>query len=243
MTNKTIIIAEDSARDREFLANSLQQQYALKIAANGKQALEYFDQQETDYVISDLQMPELNGIEFSRILWKKRPSARIIFWSQHKDEIYLRTLSRIIPADTVYGYILKDNTSEVFRKAVAFVFEDNQCWIDPKVRSLQARAQSKDETITDAEYEALIDIALGLTDNYIARRHYLTRRGVQSRLKTLYQKLNIDRLQSAENETEVMNPRARAVSVAFQRGLLNSKELLEEENKLRAWLQHEGLAR
>ncbi len=241
MMNKlTVIVADDAARDREYIANMLPH-YDLHIGSNGKEALDLFCQHETDYVLSDLQMPELNGIEFARAIWDIRPAACIVFWSQHKDEMYLRTLSKIIPADTVYGYILKDSSSDVFQKAVSFVFEENQCWIDPKIRSLHARVQSKDKNITDAEYEVLIDIALGLTDNVIAQRHYLTRRGVQSRLKSLYQKLDIERMLAADKEIEVMNPRARAVSVALQRGLLNTEELSEEENKLKVWLKREGI--
>ncbi len=236
----TIIVAEDTPRDREYLMGTLND-FNLQLAQNGKEALQLLKNSDIEFIISDLQMPNMNGIELAHEVWDYRPNARIVFWSHYKDEIYLRSLSRIIPADTVYGYVLKDSTSDVLIKAVKQVFYEQQCWIDPKIRSVQARGQRAVNSITDAEHEVLIDIALGLTDNIIARRHYLSRRGVQSRLKSLYQKLNIERWQNTENPGEVMNPRSRAVAIALQRGLINCEELACEEKRLKIWLERENI--
>ena len=240
MHEHTIIVAEDAPRDREFLSGALSG-FNLILAKDGKEAMQHLKESEIQFIISDLQMPNMNGIELAHAVWEFRPEARIVFWSHYKDEIYLRSLSRIIPADTVYGYVLKDSTSEVLNKAVKQVYFDHQCWIDPKIRSVQARGQRSEDNITDAEYEVLIDIALGLTDNIIARRHYLSRRGAQSRLKSLYQKLNISRRQTACVEGEIMNPRSRAVAIAFQRGLINNEELTIEEARLKEWLESEDI--
>lgn len=235
-----VIIAEDNPRDREFVADALPQ-YSFVFAANGQQAVEAAQRFDEPWVISDLQMPEMDGIHLARTLWDQKPQARIVFWSQYKDEIYVRALADIIPPETVYGYVLKSNPSEVLAKAVEAVFQDCQCWIDQKVRPIQARANKADSSITDLEYEVLVDIALGLTDNIIAKRRYLSRRGVQSRLKSLYAKLSIDQEQySAEQIGEILNMRTRAVSVALRRGLINNFELEQEEEKLQGWLRREG---
>ena len=237
----TIIVAEDAPRDREFLVNVLTD-FDLILANNGQQAVDQLKETDSCFVVSDLQMPVMNGIELARVIWDFRPHARIVFWTHYKDEIYLRSLSRIIPADTVYGYVLKDSASDVLVKAIRQVFLENQCWIDPKIRSVQARGQRPVDIITDAEYEVLVDIALGLTDNIIARRHYLSRRGVQSRLKSLYQKLNIERRSANRSDGEVMNPRSCAVAIAFRRGLINNEELTSEEKRLEDWFIREGLS-
>ena len=243
MSSAEILIAEDNPRDREFLANALPG-YRFHFAGNGREALDQARKLAEPWVISDLQMPEMNGIQLARELWRARPDARIVFWSQHKDEVYVRALAELIPAETVYGYVLKSNPSEVLSKAVHAVFHDCQCWIDQKVRPVQARIHKPDSGITDLEYEVLIDIALGLTDNVIARRRYLSRRGVQSRLKSLYAKLGIDQEQHVSSDIgETLNMRSRAVSVALRRGLINTFELEQEEEKLGNWFGREGLAR
>jgi DNA-binding NarL/FixJ family response regulator len=240
MSKISIVIAEDSPRDREFLISSLQD-YNLSVATDGKEALDLIIQKNTKFIVSDLQMPNFNGIELARNVWSFRPEAKIVFWSHYQDEIYLRSLSSFIPPETVYGYVLKDSTRKVLLKAIKQVFMEDQCWIDPKIRTVQARSQCSIDCITDAEYIVLIDIALGLTDNMIARRRFLSRRGVQSRLKSLYQKLNIKGGVGHKTNTEVMNPRSRAVAIALRRGLINSEELTREEKALAQWIKKESM--
>ena len=238
MADTPIILAEDNPRERRFLATLLRD-YPLIESANGAEVLQASLAQAQPWLISDLQMPEINGIELARRLWSQRPEARIIFWSHHKDETYVRSLSKIVPPDTVYGYVLKDNAAEILLKAVAAVFMDHQCWVDPLLHPVQVRTRASQSALTDAEYEALIDIALGLTDYMIAQRHYLSRRGAQSRLKSLYSKLGIEQqyLQEDREAGEVYNMRARALAIALERGLVNPFELKAEEAKFQAWLR------
>ena len=234
---QTVVIVEDNPRDREYLAELLPD-IPLQFATNGKEGLSLSLPDEEPFVISDIQMPELNGMEFARELWAQRPAARILFWSQYDDEMYVRSLAKIVPPESLYGYLLKSNPSELIQRAICAVFEESQCWIDPKVRPVQARLRQSSELISDIEFEALIDVALGLTDKAIARRRYLTRRGVQNRLKCLYEKLGVDNviINPDQGRSEDINPRMRAVNIALQRGLLNSFILQEEESKLIEWL-------
>ncbi len=231
-----LIIADDNPRDRVFLAEVLKQ-YKPIITANAQEALNACAIYAEPWLVTDIQMPGYNGIELGRQVWAKKPAARVLFWSQHSDETYVRALAKLIPAETVYGYVLKNNPAEIISRAARAVFEECQCWIDPQIRSVQARAQRTCDALSDAEYDVLIDIALGLTDNTIAERRYLSRRGAQNRLQSLYAKLGAN-LDSANNQgdTELLNVRARAVALALQRGLINAFELQNEEQALAEWL-------
>jgi DNA-binding NarL/FixJ family response regulator len=241
MEKPRIVIAEDNPKDFEFLEQLIQsweQPGQIEHAHNGLVALELALERDLPLVISDIQMPELNGIEFARALWQQKPAARIVFWSQYKDEMYVRSLARIVPAETVYGYILKSNPRERIDSAIRTVLLDEQCWIDPEVRKVQGRARASQTALSDIEYEALIDISLGLTDNLIAQRRYLSRRGVQSRLNSLYSKLGVDQEQFHSDKVgDAFNLRNRAVAVALRRGLVNAFELENEEEDFQAWLK------
>lgn len=236
-----ILVAEDNPRDAEFLEQLIKTwdvPCEVDRAHNGLVALEMALQSELPLVISDIQMPEMNGIEFARNLWQRKPDARIVFWSQFKDEMYVRTLSRIVPPETVYGYILKSNTGERIGSAIRTVLLEEQCWIDPEVRKVQGRAGHSQTALSDIEFEALLDISLGLTDNLIAQRRYLSRRGVQSRLNSLYSKLGIDQEQfHGDKFGDAFNLRNRAVAVALRRGLINAFELENEESEFQTWLK------
>ena len=227
----TLIIAEDNPRDREFLTQHLEQ-YTLLLTEDPLQAIELARQQASPQIISDLQMPIMNGVTLAKNIWQEKPNAKILFWSNYGDETYIRSLIKIIPQETVYGYVLKDNTSEILLKAVTAVFSEDQCWIDPKLRPTQNLALQADSGLTDTDYEVLIDISLGLTDKLIAERRFLSHRGAQNRLKTLYLKLGVA---TENNDSKQLNIRARAVSVALRRGLINSDEIEKEEMLFQQW--------
>ncbi|PLX89058.1 MAG: DNA-binding response regulator [Desulfuromonas sp.] len=236
-----VLIAEDNPKDFEFLEQLLEawdEDVRIVRAPNGQTALELGMERNDPLVISDIQMPELNGVEFARELWAKKPQAKIVFWSQFKDEMYVRALAKIVPPETVYGYILKSNTRERITSAIRTVLFEDQCWIDPEVRKVQGRAGHSLTALSDIEYEALLDISLGLTDNLIAQRRYLSRRGAQSRLNSLYNKLGIDQEQfTCEKYGDAFNLRNRALSVSLMRGLINAFELEREEEEFQQWFK------
>jgi len=242
MEQVTVLIAEDNPKDFEFLEQLLADQddvrFSIERAPNGRVALDMAARLEQPLIISDIQMPEMNGIDFAKALWQEQPQARIVFWSQYKDEMYVRSLLRVVPPETVYGYILKSNTRERIASAIRTVLMDEQCWIDPEVRKVQGRTGHSQTALSDIEYEALVDISLGLTDNHIAQRRYLSRRGVQSRLNSLYSKLGVDQEQfHHEKFGDAFNLRNRAVAVAMRRGLINAFELEHEEEEFQKWLK------
>lgn len=232
-----LIVSDDNPRDRAFLMEVLQH-YPLVVTANAREALDACQGLDEPWLVTDIQMPGFNGIELARQIWAVHATARILFWSQHSDEAYVRVLAKLIPSETVYGYVLKNNPAETLVRAARTVFEDCQCWIDPSVRRVQARSQRSRDALSDAEYDVLIDIALGLTDNTIAERRYLSRRGVQNRLQSLYTKLGANQEPDTKpSESELLNVRSRAVALALQRGLINSFELQKEEQLLAHWLR------
>lgn len=240
----SILIAEDVAFQREYMRNTVAElfpdQKPFLETENGLKAVEMARKIQPALIVMDIQLPGLSGIKAAKTIWAELPMTRIVFWSQYKDETYLRELGKIVPGQTVYGYVLKTSTDQSLCHALRAVLVDEQCWIDRDVRGVQSRAGSRDTALTDVEYEALIDISLGLTDKAIARRRYLSERGVQNRLRELYCKMNIDvdQLQDARWGF-TFNPRSRAIFVAIKRGLINADEMARQDEELTKWLKLE----
>ena len=68
MSNLDILIAEDNPKDFEFLEHLLtdwDESVVITRAPNGQAALEIGLTRDNPLVISDIQMPEMNGIDFA----------------------------------------------------------------------------------------------------------------------------------------------------------------------------------
>ncbi len=74
-----VLIAEDNTELRQFLKESLEEDYHIIEAADGKEAMERTRSLYPDVVISDIMMPEMNGIEYCRALKADAETAHIPF--------------------------------------------------------------------------------------------------------------------------------------------------------------------
>ena len=76
---RNILIVEDSDIQREICTIQLQQIGFEKItgAENGKEALDYLENNPVDLILSDLKMPVMGGLEFLKIV-KKNPKLKDI---------------------------------------------------------------------------------------------------------------------------------------------------------------------
>jgi CheY-like chemotaxis protein len=75
-----ILLVEDDPRVRAATVGALEDlDYEPVSCASGAEALELFDGQEFDLVISDVVMPEMTGPELVRILKQRRPDIAILF--------------------------------------------------------------------------------------------------------------------------------------------------------------------
>jgi DNA-binding NarL/FixJ family response regulator len=228
-----ILIADDEERDRSWLKNllteKLPEQIPIEEVSTGQQAIDYAIKMQPNLVLLDIKMPELSGIRAAELILEKLPDTGVIILSNFSDEIYVRQLWKVVPPDGAFGYVLKNASNEQVVEAVKTVLSGD-CWIHPGIARVIQRTQNKSTNLTSAEYEALICIALGMTDYTIAKKLYLTEKAVQSRLKSLYAKLNIPG-RSESHDTE-FNQRCRAVYLSTRRGLINQTELDEWETKL-----------
>lgn len=239
-----VLIVEDDPLHRSYLNEAVRAALPecdmVIEAENGSAGERLARENKSAHIVMDLQMNARNGIEAARTIWKERPDTRILFWSNYADEAYVRGVSRIVPEGAAYGYVLKSASDDRLKLALRSIFIESQCVIDREVRGLQQRSQNPAGGLTESEYEILLDVALGLTDNTIARRRNLSLRSVQNRLQQLYAKLGVYQPDSQAGEPGRINLRARAVAVAILRKVLNVSSLEREDRELQAWLTKHG---
>ena len=77
-----ILIVDDTPLNIKVLAEALMDEYSIKVASNGKQALETLEKEiKPDLILLDVMMPELDGIQVLHQLSQtspKKPNGKII---------------------------------------------------------------------------------------------------------------------------------------------------------------------
>jgi DNA-binding response OmpR family regulator len=63
-----ILIVEDNRDLRSFIASNLNEEYSILEAGNGVQAMEVVERETVDIIISDIMMPEMDGLELCKAL-------------------------------------------------------------------------------------------------------------------------------------------------------------------------------
>ena len=87
----TVLVVDDDAPIRELLAEMLGECGLTVIqAGNGREAVRLAMQSPVDLVITDLIMPEQEGLETIRELRRKSPHLKVIAMSGYQDGAYLR---------------------------------------------------------------------------------------------------------------------------------------------------------
>jgi DNA-binding NarL/FixJ family response regulator len=223
------LIVEDDALHRSFLKEVLELSELdctqVMEADDGDAAIRLARKHDFKGVVMDLQMPNTTGVQAARAIWAEKPNLPILFWSNYADEAYVRGITKIVPNATTYGYLLKTSSKERLRRSMQCVFLEGQNIIDREIRGVQERGHNRSDSLSDAEYEALLDIAIGLTDQAIAQRRGISIRSVQGRLQQLYAKLGLLDQPTLDGHTAVYNSRTRAISLALTMRLINARSI------------------
>jgi len=85
-----VLVIEDNADLRDYLRQALKLEgHEVLSARNGKEALSMLDGKAFDAVVTDLFMPEMDGIETITALRRRLPDARVIAISGRPGVDYL----------------------------------------------------------------------------------------------------------------------------------------------------------
>jgi DNA-binding NarL/FixJ family response regulator len=240
----TFLIVEDDALHRNFLREviALSEIGCTQLieAEDGDAAIRLAQGNDLKGVIMDLQMPNKTGVQAARALWADTPTLPILFWSNYADEAYVRGITKIVPTSATYGYLLKTSSKERLRRSMQCVFLEGQSIIDREIRGVQQRSSNRLDDLSAAEYEVLLDIAIGLTDQAIANRRGISIRSVQGRLQQLYAKLGLIEGPTLDGHAAIYNSRTRSISIAFSRRLISTRSVELAEQDYQRWVSGES---
>ncbi len=115
-----IIIAEDQSLLRDTLKLYLEKEAGFRIvgsATNGEQVVSLCRTTQADFILMDIKMPIMSGIEASKIIKAENPKIKILILTLYENEMDLID-SILAQAD---GYLLKDIEPETLISAIRMI--------------------------------------------------------------------------------------------------------------------------
>lgn len=112
-----VLIVDDHWVVRDGLKSVLELQTDIEVigqAENGKEAIKKVGELSPDIVVMDIVMPEMNGLEATKEIYKRYPRTRVVMLSQYDDE------ANILAAEQIgaYGFIPKRAASSQVVNAI-----------------------------------------------------------------------------------------------------------------------------
>jgi two-component system response regulator DesR len=179
-----VVIAEDQAMVLGALVALLEMESDIEVVAqapNGKLALDAVSRQRPDILITDIEMPELTGLEIAGEIKRSNHRTRVIILTTFARPGYLR---RALEAGAS-AYLLKDMPADKLADAVRRVHRGLRV-IDPELAS---EAWTEADPLTDRERQVLRMAAEGMATLEIASRIGLSDGTVRNYLSEAISKL------------------------------------------------------
>ncbi len=194
----TILLVDDHRIVREGLRTLLGQQPDLEVvgeAADGRDAVTQARLLKPDVIVMDIAMPELNGVEATRLILAELPQVRVVALSMYADR---RFVAEILRAGAL-GYVLKDGAFEELALAIRTITE-GKTYLSPSiaglvVEELMQRSSAPGSPslggLTPRERQVLKLLADGMRPREIAQELSISVKTVEVHKQNLMNKLEI----------------------------------------------------
>ncbi len=211
-----VLIVDDHAVVRSGLRRVLEAEDDIEVvgeAGDMREAILEARAQKPDVVLMDVVMPGPSGIEATPAVLKEAPAAKVLMLSMQDDPHYVREAFEA----GAQGYVLKEAADAEVVDAVREVAGGGR-YVHPALGArlvaaeVEERARADSDPLSDREREVLRLLALGHTNQEIAKMLYLSVRTVETHRAHIMQKLRL-------------TTRAELVRYAIDAGLLEDDQV------------------
>lgn len=192
--NVRILLVDDHIIFRDGLKALINEMKGFDVVAeadNGVEALKLLGQISIDLVISDIHMPEMNGMSLVKEVKMRFPEAKFIALTMDSNRYFIDKCLES-GAD---GYVTKSTSAENLAKVMANVCSgQNQFLVmmsEYELQNIRGTGNNKLDQLTKRELEVLALISKGLTDKEIAEKIFLSAYTVTTHRKNLLSKLGL----------------------------------------------------
>ena len=110
----SILIVDDNSRMRTIIKDMIKSSFGEKVknifeCDSGEESVECYDRENPGWVIMDIKMGGIDGLEASKIILGTHPNAKIIILTQYDDAEYYEMAKKI----GLKAFVLKENLSDI----------------------------------------------------------------------------------------------------------------------------------
>jgi len=192
-----VLLVDDHAIVREGLRHVLSAHENIEVIAeadDGREALELAERLLPDVVVMDIAMPNLNGLEATRLIVRRAPRVRVVILTMHENQQYFLqivragatgcVLKRSMGRELIIAIEAASRGETYFSPAMATkVMEDYR-------RLLEQPGEERLDPLTDREREILQLVVEGQTNRDIADMLTLSIKTVQAHRANIMEKLD-----------------------------------------------------
>jgi NarL family two-component system response regulator LiaR len=209
-----VMIVDDHGMVRRGLSTILKVKADLELvgeASNGQEALEICEQSQPDVILMDLVMPEMGGVEATRLIRERWPQVQVIALTSFQEKELVR---EALQAGAI-SYLLKNVSADDLAAAIREAYAGRSTLAPEAIQALlQAEAHSplREQELTDAygltprEHEVLALMVEGLSNPQIAERLVVSRSTAKAHVSNILSKLGVSN-------------RAEAIALALQHNI------------------------
>ena len=148
---------------------------------NAKLALDKIKNEIPDIIITDISMPQMNGIEFIKIVKKDFPTIKILVLSMFRN---------IYSIENIDGYLLKETDIERLIQVINDIVLLNKKFIgENSIKNEDV--EFKKTILSQREKEIIQLIAQEFTTEEIADKLYISKHTIETHRKNIFYKLQV----------------------------------------------------
>ncbi|MFC6102018.1 response regulator [Olivibacter domesticus] len=156
----------------------------------GQEALDALKKLETEVILLDINLPDMNGINLCNDLKKLYPQLKIIALSLHNEHAVIRSMLQ----NGALGYVIKNAPGNEILEAIHEVARGHK-YLCSATRATMTNAEADQHItvplITRREKEVLQLIGKGLTTQQVADKLFISPHTVESHRKKLMEKFEV----------------------------------------------------